>query len=189
MPVVQIGVVRVPVHHRHMPVPMGVRLTPLDLRAMLMAMVLVMPVPMLVLHRLVGVLVVVPLGAKVLVSLRASRRQAAFADQLDDSLQLMASSMRAGHSLLRALDAVAQDADSPTSDEFARIVNETRVGRDLTAALEETAERMGSEEPATSERGCCALRGINRPDVLATGSAQQYRNSGGEHAAPPHPRH
>jgi tight adherence protein B len=91
-------------------------------------------------------LVLVPLAARLLVSLRAGRRQAAFADQLDDSLQLMASSMRAGHSLLRALDAVAQDADAPTAEEFARIVNETRVGRDLGAALDETAERMGSED-------------------------------------------
>jgi tight adherence protein B len=118
-------------------------------------------------------LVVVPLGAKVLVSLRASRRQAAFADQLDDSLQLMASSMRAGHSLLRALDAVAQDADSPTSDEFARIVNETRVGRDLTAALEETAERMGSDDFAWVAQAIAIHRevGGNLAEVLDAVSA------------------
>src|SRR5688500_15585240 len=60
-----------------------------------------------------------PLGARRLVKLKAGRRQAAFADQLDDSLQLMASSLRAGHSLLRAVDAVSQDAVSPTSEEFA----------------------------------------------------------------------
>jgi tight adherence protein B len=88
----------------------------------------------------------VPIGAKVLLKFRTSRRQGAFADQLDDSVQLMASSLRAGHSLLRAVDAVSQEAASPTSEEFARIVNETRVGRDLNDALDEVAQRMGSDD-------------------------------------------
>jgi tight adherence protein B len=89
---------------------------------------------------------VVPLGTRVLVSVRTSRRQAAFAEQLDDALQLMASSLRAGHSLLRAVDSVATEAAAPISVEFARIVNETRVGRDLGDALDEVAERMGSDD-------------------------------------------
>ena len=88
----------------------------------------------------------VPLGTKVLLGLRRGRRQAAFADQLDDSLQLMASSLRAGHSLLRAVDSVSQEAATPTAEEFARIVNETRVGRDLGDALDEVAERMASDD-------------------------------------------
>ena len=87
-----------------------------------------------------------PFAAKMLLKVRAGRRQAAFADQLDDSLQLMAGSLRAGHSLLRAVDSVSQEAASPTSEEFARIVNETRVGRDLNDALDEVAARMGSED-------------------------------------------
>ena len=88
----------------------------------------------------------VPLGTKGVIGFRRGRRQAALADQLDDSLQLMASSLRAGHSLLRAVDAVSTEAAAPTSEEFARIVNETRVGRDLADALDEVAERMGSDD-------------------------------------------
>ncbi|GLB62977.1 secretion system protein [Dietzia sp. NCCP-2495] len=87
-----------------------------------------------------------PLGAYTLLQVLAARRRAAFADQLDDSLQLMASSLRAGHSLLQALASVAREAEQPTSEEFARIINETRVGRDLAPALEETARRMGSQD-------------------------------------------
>jgi tight adherence protein B len=87
-----------------------------------------------------------PAGAAVVLRVRSSRRRAAFADQLDESLQLMASSLRAGHSLLRAMDAVAQEAEAPTSEEFARLVNETRVGRDLNGALEELAARVGSQD-------------------------------------------
>ncbi|MGY1811061.1 type II secretion system F family protein [Blastococcus sp. SYSU D00669] len=87
-----------------------------------------------------------PLGAKAWLSLKTGRRRAAFADQLEDSLQLMASSLRAGHSILRAVDSVATEAAAPTSEEFARVVVETRVGRDLVEALEETAARMQSDD-------------------------------------------
>jgi len=93
-----------------------------------------------------GLGLVVPILAKVGVSVLARRRQKAFADQLDDSLQLMASSLRVGHSLLQALNSVAADAEEPTSVEFSRIINETRVGRELGHALNETALRMDSED-------------------------------------------
>jgi tight adherence protein B len=93
-----------------------------------------------------GLGLVVPILARVAVSVLTSRRQKAFADQLDDSLQLMASSLRAGHSLLQALNSVAGEAEEPTSVEFSRIINETRVGRELGQALQETARRMASED-------------------------------------------
>lgn len=88
----------------------------------------------------------VPLLTRVVLNMMASRRQSTFADQLDDSLQLIASSLRAGHSLLQALAAVSREAEQPTCDEFARIINETRVGRQLSQALDETAARMNSED-------------------------------------------
>ena len=89
---------------------------------------------------------VVPVLSKVAVSVLTSRRRRAFADQLDDSLQLMASSLRAGHSLLQALNSVATEAEEPTSVEFSRIINETRVGRELSQSLDETARRMNSDD-------------------------------------------
>ncbi|WP_153505630.1 type II secretion system F family protein [Cumulibacter manganitolerans] len=98
----------------------------------------------LILGLLLGLLA--PVGAKVMLGLLARKRQHAFADQLDDSLQLMASSLRAGHSLLQALDSVSREAEEPTAGEFARIVNETRVGRPLAPALEEAAARMDSQD-------------------------------------------
>ncbi|WP_240605834.1 type II secretion system F family protein [Planctomonas deserti] len=87
-----------------------------------------------------------PLGAVLLLRLLKGRRQRQFADQLDDTLQLVAGGLRAGHSLLRAVDAVSHEAESPTREEFARIVNETRLGRDLNDALENVAARMKSED-------------------------------------------
>ncbi|MGB5952926.1 MAG: type II secretion system F family protein [Ornithinimicrobium sp.] len=88
----------------------------------------------------------VPLGVKAYLALLTKRRQAAFADQIDDSLQLLASSLRAGHSLLQALSSVSQEAEDPTAGEFGRIINETRVGRSLADSLNESADRMASED-------------------------------------------
>jgi tight adherence protein B len=93
-----------------------------------------------------GLCLAVPILAKVSVSVLTSRRQRAFADQLDDSLQLMASSLRAGHSLLQALNSVAGEAEEPTRVEFSRIINETRVGRELSQSLDETARRINSQD-------------------------------------------
>ena len=125
-------------------------------------------------------LIVVPFGARLLVAFKVGRRRAAFADQLDDSLQLMASSLRAGHSLLRAVDAVSQDAASPTAEEFARIVNETRVGRDLSDSLDEIAERTASEDFAWVAQAIAIQRevGGNLAEVLdAVGHTIRERNA------------
>jgi tight adherence protein B len=131
---------------------------------------------------LLGVLAAVagPLGAKLLLTVKAGRRRAAFADQLDDSLQLMASSLRAGHSLLRSVDSVSHEAEAPTSEEFARIVNETRVGRDLSDALDEVAERMGSNDFVWVAQAIAIHRevGGNLAEVLdAVGHTIRERNA------------
>ena len=91
-------------------------------------------------------LVAVPAGTWAFLTVRVGRRRKAFAEQLDDALQLMASSLRAGHSLLRAVDAVSRDTPAPMSEEFSRVVNEVRVGRDVTEALTEVADRTGSDD-------------------------------------------
>ena len=92
----------------------------------------------------------------------------------------MAGSLRAGHSLLRAVDAVSQEAGAPTSEEFARIVNETRVGRDLSDALDEVAERMGSEDFTWVAQAIAIHRevGGNLAEVLdAVGHTIRERNA------------
>jgi tight adherence protein B len=48
--------------------------------------------------------------------------------------------------MLQALASVAREAEQPTSVEFARIINETRVGRQVNDSLDETAARMQSED-------------------------------------------
>ena len=94
----------------------------------------------------VALVVLTVVGARLLLARRIEKRRTAFADQLDDSLALVASGLRAGHSLPHALDAVAQEAESPTSEEFARVLNQHRLGRDLGEALGLAAERMRSDD-------------------------------------------
>jgi tight adherence protein B len=88
----------------------------------------------------------VVIGFRAAVRVRADRRRALFAEQLGDTLQLMAGSLRSGHGLLQAIDTVAEEAEAPTSDEFRRIVVETRLGKNLPDALDAAAARVGNED-------------------------------------------
>lgn len=90
--------------------------------------------------------VMVPIGARLFMSIRRDRRQAAFAEQFIDVLQLIASSLRAGYGLLQGIDAVARDAQEPAAGEFRRILVEHRLGRDLTDAMDNCAVRMGNND-------------------------------------------
>ncbi|TQJ41754.1 tight adherence protein B [Arthrobacter sp. SLBN-112] len=95
-----------------------------------------------------GVLFVVatPLLAMVVLNVLSARRRAKFEAQLGDTLQMLSGGLRAGHSLLRSVDAVAKEADAPTSEEFARLVNENRLGRDLRDSMLDAAHRLRSED-------------------------------------------
>ena len=53
------------------------------------------------------------------VSMKSTKRRKAFDEQLPDALALIAGGLRAGHSLPQAIDALVQEAESPTSDETA----------------------------------------------------------------------
>jgi tight adherence protein B len=84
----------------------------------------------------------------VLVALRhkANQRMAAFAEQLPDTLHLMAGGLRAGFGLLQAIEVVAAEAPSPTAEEFQRVKVEIQLGRDMDDALKAMASRVGSED-------------------------------------------
>jgi len=112
--------------------------------------------------------VLAPVGAKVILRVRTGLRRARFADQLDDTLQLIAGNLRAGYGLVQAIDGLARDAEPPTSEEFARVVNETRIGRDLGDALSGTAERMRSDDFMWASQAIAVNRetGGNLAEVL-----------------------
>ena len=76
----------------------------------------------------------------------ASRRRRAFANQLEGSSQTIAGSLRAGYGLVQAMSTVAEESPSPTSDEFNRVVVESRLGRSIEDSLAAMAERLENED-------------------------------------------
>ena len=62
VPMMEVRVVRMPVREADVPMPMGVRFDGRIAGAMRVLMVLVVTMPVFMLHRLVNVLVLVPLG-------------------------------------------------------------------------------------------------------------------------------
>nr|WP_300151856.1 type II secretion system F family protein [Propionicimonas sp.] len=96
----------------------------------------------------VGVLMALlcPVIGRMLLSVLADRRRRAFGNQLDEVLQMIAGSLRAGYSLPQAVGTIAQEAAKPVSQEFARVTNETRVGRSMIDSLDDVAARMRNED-------------------------------------------
>lgn len=76
----------------------------------------------------------------------AGRRRRKFMSQLPDTLQLLAGSLRAGYSLMQGVEAVSQEVDDPMGRELRRVVVESRLGRPLEVALDDSAARMGSPD-------------------------------------------
>ncbi len=89
---------------------------------------------------------VVPLLARVGLDFMARRRRKRFTEQLAETLQILAGSLRAGHGLAQGIDTVAREAESPTAEEIRRMALETRLGRDFVEALTALADRMVSED-------------------------------------------
>ncbi len=87
-----------------------------------------------------------PLGVWLVLVVRTQRRQRAFAEQLEETLGMLAGSLRAGYSLPQAAATVATEAEAPTSEEFARVINEARVGRSLIDAFHDAAVRVRSDD-------------------------------------------
>ncbi len=79
-----------------------------------------------------------------MVKLAIKRRSTKLHEQLPDVLTILASSLRAGHSFMQALDTVAKEIPDPGKTEFGRVVAEIRLGRSVEDALNAMAERIGS---------------------------------------------
>lgn len=98
---------------------------------------------------LAGALVLGLIGALLppaVLSRRATTWRRDFEAQLPDVLDLVASSMEAGHSLLTALQLVGEDATEPMGSEINRVLSETEVGRPLLEALDAMARRIAIQD-------------------------------------------
>jgi tight adherence protein B len=76
----------------------------------------------------------------------AGRRRRQFHALLPDTLQLLASTLRAGFSLMQGVEAVSTEVSEPVGRELRRVVTEARLGRPLEEALEGIALRMDSDD-------------------------------------------
>jgi tight adherence protein B len=83
-----------------------------------------------------------PLALHSLVRRRLRKRRAEFAAQLPNHLQELASTMRAGHSLVSGIRAMTQSANEPSRSEWARVIADEKLGMPLESALHPLAERM-----------------------------------------------
>lgn len=127
----------------------GVQLRPQDLVVRSVVLGIVVTVLGAVFGGWLGALaaaVLTPLGVWGWLRLRLAARRKAFGAQLDDTVQLLAGSLRAGHSINSGFAFVAAEAEEPTATELGRVVNQTRMGRDVTAALAETHRRMENDD-------------------------------------------
>jgi tight adherence protein B len=69
-----------------------------------------------------------------------------FGEQLPENLDVLASALRAGHSLANAMGVVADEAPEPSKREFRRVVTDEQLGIPLDEALEVTAKRMQNSD-------------------------------------------
>ena len=83
-----------------------------------------------------------PVGGMAFLKHKITARRNAFAEQLPDALSLIASSLSAGHTFLRAIQMMCEEAEPPLSEEFARVVSETRLGDSVVDALARMAQRL-----------------------------------------------
>ena len=96
---------------------------------------------------------IVALVARAIVAVRGRDRRAAFTASLPQALQLLASSLRSGHGMMQALDAVAVSADEPARGSSDRVIIKTRLGRDLTEAIRQLAERIAKQRARMGRPG------------------------------------
>jgi tight adherence protein B len=105
-----------------------------------------------------------------IVSYLGNRRRKQFEALLPDTLQLLASTLRAGYSLMQGVEAVSQEVSEPMGRELRRVVTEARLGRPLEEALAGVAQRMESGDFAWAVMAIRIQRevGGNLAELLVT---------------------
>jgi tight adherence protein B len=91
----------------------------------------------------VGVGMLIP---RIYVKQQQSKRLIKFGEQLPDMLGLMVNGLRAGFSVMQAMEAVSKELPPPISDEFRRVVQEIQIGLNIDRALENLYRRIPSED-------------------------------------------
>jgi tight adherence protein B len=88
----------------------------------------------------------VPFLVRSVIRRKLERKRREFGEQLPDNLQVLASALRAGHSLVGALSVVIDDADEPSKSEFRRVVADEQLGVPLEDAIRTVVKRMDNDD-------------------------------------------
>jgi tight adherence protein B len=88
----------------------------------------------------------IPFAVWSFVRRQVEKKRALFAEELPDNLAVLASAIRAGHSLVGALSVVVNDAPEPARTEFGRVVADEQLGMPLEQALDQVVVRMESAD-------------------------------------------
>jgi tight adherence protein B len=109
----------------------------------------------------------IPKGVLALIKRRRVKR---FEAQLADGLVMASNGLRAGFSLLQALDLTAAKSQAPLSQEFGLILKEHRLGADLNEALRHLAQRMPTPDTHIFVNSVSILRetGGNLTEIFDT---------------------
>lgn len=94
---------------------------------------------------LLGALLI-PVAAYLLVRLRAENMRNKFITQLPNSIDLMVSILKSGHSIPQAVRSVAEESPQPCMTEFTQIFNRMNLGQSLPEAMQKSVEKYDSFE-------------------------------------------
>ncbi len=86
--------------------------------------------------------VIAPLLTNGFINYRVNHRKKKLEEQLPEALSVIAGSLSAGHTFLRAVQMMTEEAAPPIAEEFERVLYETRLGDPLVDALERMARRL-----------------------------------------------
>ena len=104
------------------------------------------------------------------VNLIKARRLKSIEQHLLNSVMLIANSLRAGHSFLQAIEIVCNDTPPPLSDEFKKVLRETKLGVPVEEALTNLTKRVESKDLEMMVTGVLIQRqvGGNLSEILDT---------------------
>jgi tight adherence protein B len=85
-------------------------------------------------------------GPILYIRIRRQRRLKAFVRQLPFALDMIRSSLEAGHSLFRGMQMVVSEFTEPIGVEFRSVIEQSRLGLPLPRALEEMLKRVPEED-------------------------------------------
>lgn len=93
----------------------------------------------------VGAAVGVLLPHKI-VSVLIARRVARFTAKFPDAIELLVRGLRSGLPISETLGVVGSEVPDPVGEEFRGVADRIKIGRTMDAALQETADRLGTPE-------------------------------------------